>query len=138
MAVSGSGHPRSRGTEQQQDFSGIGAEQVMNELLNIVEDCPTFLDGVDNRREIIVDKHHVGSVFRDVRSRDAHRDADVGHLDRCRVVNTVAGHGDNVAVRAQGRNNSQLVLGGDACVDTDLFDALAQLRRPKDYPGRFH
>ena len=55
--------------------------------------------------------------LRDVGAGDAHRDADVGGLQRRRVVHAVAGHRDDPTVRVQRLDDPQLVLRRDAGVD---------------------
>ena len=52
--------------------------------------------------------------FGHVGAGDAHRDADVGLLERGRVVHAVAGHGDDVAARLQRLDQPQFLLGRDA------------------------
>ena len=110
----------------------------MNELLYIVEDCPTFLHSIDNRGEIIVHQDHVGSILGDIGPCDTHCDADVGHFDCRRIVNAVARHCDNLPMSAQGGNNSQFVFRSDACIDANLVNADSIIRRLKDYRDRFH
>ncbi len=61
-------------------------------------------------------------VLGDLRAR-AHRDADVGGLDRRGVVDAVAGHGHDVALLAQGLHHQHLVLGCHPADDADLVDA---------------
>ena len=56
-------------------------------------------------------------VLGDVGARDAHRHADVGLLERRRVVDAVAGHRHDVAVALQRVDDPQLVLRRHARVD---------------------
>jgi hypothetical protein len=51
--------------------------------------------------EVVVEQHHVRRLARDVGAALAHRHADVGRLQRRRVVHAVAGHGGELAGRLQ-------------------------------------
>ena len=51
----------------------------------------------DDRREVVVEQHHVRRLARHVGAALAHRDADVRALERRRVVDAVAGHRDELA-----------------------------------------
>ena len=75
------------------------------------------LDGADDGGEVVVLQDHVAGVLGDVGAGDAHRDADVGLLERGRVVDAVAGHRDDLAIALQRLDDAQLVLGGHARVD---------------------
>ena len=79
-----------------------------------------FLHRRDDRGEVVVGQHHVGRLLRHVGAGDAHRHADVGGLQRGRIVHAVAGHGDDRAARLQRLDDAQLVLGIDARVDRHL------------------
>ena len=72
--------------------------------------------------EVVVGQHHVGRFLGDVGAGDAHGHADVGGLQRRRVVDAVAGHRHHRAVALQGLHDAQLVLGIDARVDRHLPD----------------
>ena len=81
-----------------------------------------FFDRGDDRGEVVVGEHHVGGLFRHVRPGDAHGDADVGLLQRRRVVHAVAGHRHDRARAPQRVDDAQLVFGVDARVDGHLGD----------------
>ena len=74
----------------------------------------------DNRCKIIVRQHHICHIFGNVRSCDAHSDADVRSLDGGRVVNAVTGHCRHIAGISPGVYNTVLVLwlyaGINACL----------------------
>ena len=53
----------------------------------------------------------VGRLARDVGADPAHRDADVGALQRRRIVDAVAGHRDELAARLQRLDDPDLLLG---------------------------
>src|SRR3546814_5439498 len=53
---------------------------------------------------------------------DAHGYADIGLLERRRIVDAVAGHGDNLALRLQSANDAKLVLWAGPGEDRDAVD----------------
>lgn len=59
--------------------------------------------------EVVVDDDHVGRLLADVGAVLAHGDADVGALQGDAVVDTVAGHADNVAGALQGLHHEDNV-----------------------------
>ena len=70
-----------RGDEDADDLAHVRAEQELDGLADVVVNAAAFLDRADDRGEVVVREHHVGHVFRHVRTGDAHADADVGGLD---------------------------------------------------------
>jgi len=81
------------------DLSYVGRDEVADELFHVVVDGASFLDGGDDRREVVVGEHHLRGGLGDRRAR-AHRDADLGLLQRRRVVDTIPG--------LYGQNNAEL------------------------------
>ena len=61
------------------DLSDVGGDEVADELFHVVVDGASLLDGGDDRREVVVGKHHLRGGLGDRRAR-AHRDADLGLL----------------------------------------------------------
>ena len=113
MTVSGSGiAPPLRANTRNGTTSGsrVG-EDVEDELADVVEDLTPRLDSGDDRREVVVREDHRPRLARHLRSGQAHRDPDVGAAERRRVVDAVARHGDDVALRAQGVGDPELRLG---------------------------
>eukprot|EP01083_Nonionella_stella_P244131 850056_1 len=53
-------------------------EGVRDRLFEIAKQNSTHFDAVNDRREIPVQKNHVGRVLRHLRTGDAHRHTDVG------------------------------------------------------------
>jgi hypothetical protein len=72
---------------------------------------PAFLHRGDDGGEVVVQQHHVGGFLGNVGAGDAHGHADVGLLERRRVVDAVAGHGHDVAAVLQRLDDLELVLG---------------------------
>ncbi len=100
--------------EDDQDFADVAREQEVHELADVGIDHPPLLDGGDDAGEVVVGEHHVGGLLGDVGAGDAHGHADVGVLERRRVVHAVAGHRDDVATRFQRLDDARLVLRRDA------------------------
>ena len=69
--------------------------------------------GLDDRAEIVVEQHDRRRLARHVGAAAAHGDADVRRLERRRVVDAVAGHRDDLAVRLERVDDAQLLLGHD-------------------------
>ena len=88
----------------------------------VVVQGPAKLDGLDDRGEVVVGQDHHRGLFGDLGAGDAHRHADVGALECRRVVNTVAGHGDDVALAPKDLDQVDLVLRSDAGDDADVID----------------
>ena len=87
-----------------------------------------FADGRDDAREIVVEQHHRGRLARDVGADFAHGHADVGALQRRRVVHAVARHRDELALRLKRLDDADLLLGIDARVHAQMPHAVRQLR----------
>ena len=80
----------------------------------------------DNRRKIIVRQHHICHIFGNVRSCDAHSDADVRSLDGGRVVNAVTGHCRHMAGISPGVYDTGLVLWLYAGINADVPELLCK------------
>ena len=113
--------------EHREQFAGVRRQQVDQVLADVVEDAAAFLDRLHDAGEIVVGQHHVGGLLRDVGAGDAHGDADIGGLERGRVVDAVAGHGDDVALALERADDPQLVLGIDAGEHAHLLDDRVEL-----------
>ena len=92
----------------------VGGEDVGEELAQVVEHRAPFLDGDDDGGEVVVEQDDVGRFLGDIGAGDAHRDADVGALQRRRVVHPVAGHRDDLALALQGLHDAHLLVGAGA------------------------
>ena len=106
--------------EHRQHLADVRREQEAQELADVGEDPASLADRGDDRGEVVVGEDHVRRLLGHVGAGDAHRDADVGRLQRRRVVHAVARHRDDLAVRLQRVDDPQLVLRRDARVDRDL------------------
>ena len=76
--------------EHGHNLADVRRQEVAQELADVGEDRPPFLDGRDDGCEVVVGEHHVGRLLGHVGPGDAHGHADVGGLERRRVVDPVA------------------------------------------------
>ena len=90
----------------------------MHRLADVVVDPAPFGNGAHDGGEVVVRQDHIRRAFGDVRSALAHGAADVRAFERGRVVDAVAGHGDDLALRLQCAHDAHLVFGRDACEHT--------------------
>ena len=97
-------------THVRNDLRHVAGEDVRHELSNIGIDGPSFFDGVDDGRKIIVCQHHFRRALAHVRAGDAHRHADVRLFERGRIVHAVPGHGNDLTLRLQNLHQPQFVL----------------------------
>jgi len=78
--------PCRAGTAKMTSPSPGSWQRPHDDLGQVVKDGAPFFDSSADRGEIIVSQHHVGGLFGNVRARDAHRHANVGLLERGRIV----------------------------------------------------
>ena len=93
-------------------------------LDEVVVDAAALLDRGAQGREVVVGEHHVGGLLGRRGAAAPHRDADVGLAQRRRVVDAVAGDGDDLAARLQRPHEPQLVLRRDARVDVGASELM--------------
>ena len=96
-------------------------------VLHPLEDHPAVDDRVDDHREAGRHQHNVRRRARRV-GRAVHGDADVGLLERGRVVDAVARHADREAALLQHVDDRELVLGHHLREAVGVLDVLAVLR----------
>src|SRR5690348_10941972 len=82
---------------------------------------------MDDRAEIVVEKHESSGLPRDIGATRSHGNADVGGLECGRVVDTVSGHRDNFASLLQEFDDSQLLLRYDASENIHACQTCSQL-----------
>ena len=92
-------------------FAAIGRQRPVDHLPDIVVDRAAFAHGGDDRGEIVVGQHQLGGLLGGLGALAAHRHADIGALQRRRIVDAVAGHRRHRAIRLQRLHQAQLVLG---------------------------
>jgi len=121
---------RQAGEDREQDdtrLATIGGQDEQQRLLDVVEDRAAFAHRAGDGGEVVVRQHQRGGFARRVRAAHAHGDADVGGLQRWRIVHPVAGHGDQLALALQGRDQAQLVFGAGPRDDLGLAQTFAKL-----------
>ena len=97
--------------QQRQARNGdVNGKDETHRLAQIVVDAAAETDRLDDRAEIVVEQHDGGSFARDIGSAAAHGDADMGGLQRGRVVDAVAGHRDDLAIGLVGVDDAQLLV----------------------------
>ena len=109
----------------------LGDEQV-RDALDVCDHPPALGDDAWHVRELVVEKHNLRDGPRRGRA-VAHRDADVGVLQRERVVHAVAGHRDHVTASLQRRDDRPLLLRRDPAEDARRVRAPEQALR--DHSG---
>jgi hypothetical protein len=90
-------------------------------LGQVVVELAALLDRAHDRREIVVGEDHPAGVLGNLGAA-AHRDPDVGGLDRRRVVDPVSGHRDHVPLLLERVDEQHLVLRCDTADDADPVD----------------
>ena len=93
------------------EFGDVVGEVVGQEPSDVEEGLAALPHGRHDRGEVVVEQDQVRSLPGDLGAGGAHRDADVGHLQRRCVVHAITGHRHDVPTPAQGLGDPQLVLG---------------------------
>lgn len=123
------GNAECSGEEDGDDLADVGRDEVADELLHVVVDGASLLNSGDNRGEVVVSEYHLRRRFGH-RSARTHSDTDLGLLQRRRVVDTVACHGSNLAVRLQILDDLLLVCRLDTSEESSALACLRlRLRR---------
>src|SRR5690606_23714682 len=84
--------------EDRDDLTKVAGQEEDDSFLNVGINISAFFDCADNRGEVVVSQNHIGRAFADVRSGDAHGDTDVSEFQGRCVIDSVTGHGDDVAM----------------------------------------
>ena len=102
-------------------------DDVGHRLAQIVVDAAPETDGPHNRPEIIVQQHKRRCFARHIGATSTHGDADIGRLERRRVIHTVPGHRNHGAMRLECLDDAQLLRRHDAGEDADAGDGRRKL-----------
>ena len=127
VAVSGSSNPIEDGQHDCQRFPAIGRQGPHDVLANIVVDRAAFAHRRDDRGEIVVEQDDVGRLLGGFGAFQSHRHADIRRLQRRRVVDSIAGHGDDRAIGLERPDDPQLMLGAGAREHRYPLDGHCQL-----------
>ena len=99
--------------------------------LEVAEQLPAFGDRPDDGAEVVVEQHDRGHLARAARAALAHRDADVGGLQRRHVVHAVTGDRHDLTGGLQRRTRSSL-CDGMARATTSTPSSVGRRQRPRD------
>ena len=119
---------RERREEYGQDRADRRRELEADELQDVVVQRAALSHRADDGGEVVVGQHHGGGLLGHRRAADAHRHADVGLLQRRRIVDAVPGHRHDVPLGLQRAHDLHLVRGRHAGEHGDLVDRRGQLR----------
>ena len=86
------GIPNSKRHQRQPRDGHMHGKDEAHRLAQVVVDAPPQPDGGDDGAEIIIQQHDGGRLARHIGAAPAHRHADIGGLQRWRVIHPVAGH----------------------------------------------
>ena len=114
--------PEQHRGEHGDDLADVGAQQEADHLADVGVNAASFADCVDDGGKIVVGQCHIRRALGDVGAGDAHRAADVGGLQRGRVVHAVAGHGDHLTLPLPCLDDADLVFRRNAGVDGNVPD----------------
>ncbi len=106
---------------QQDDLAEITRQEEHEILFDILKDRPPLFHGRDNRSEIVVGERHGGGLFGHVGAGDPHGDTDISLLERRRVIDAVASHGDDMPLVLQRGHHAEFVRWRNTGVDFDVF-----------------
>ena len=103
--------------------SGVVDESEEEVLADVAHHRAAEADGFLDAAQVAFEQRNAGAFHRHIGA-GAHRDADIGRGERGRVVDTVPGHRDDVALLAQFANSFVFVLRLDAgfhLIDAELL-----------------
>jgi hypothetical protein len=105
--------------DEWQDLWDVGGESVGNGFLQVIEDESTFLDTVNDGREVIIEQEHIGSILSNIRS-GTHSNTNIGLLNSWGVIDTITGNSDDVSSLLAGIDDKKL-LGWSGSGEDDLW-----------------
>lgn len=75
--------------EQDESLRDVGGEHVEDELLDVVKDTATLLDGGHDRGKVVVAENDIRGILGDIRTGLTHGNTDIGTAERGRIVDTI-------------------------------------------------
>ena len=120
--------PQQGGVQYRQNSGGIAGEQELNGPLDVGIHVPAVFYRFHNGGEVVIRQHHTGGVLGNLRSRNAHGHADIRLLQSRSIIDTVTGHGYQIASLLPCPDNADLMLRGYPGIDADLRHKVPQLR----------
>jgi hypothetical protein len=100
----------------------VKGDQVEERALDVLKDVPPLADGGHNRCEVVVEENEIRRATGYVSAAPTHGDADVGPMQGGRVVDAVAGHGDDGAGALQAVDDEEFLFGADPRKDRSAVD----------------
>jgi hypothetical protein len=82
----------------------------------------SLADCGDDRGEIIIGQHYLGSLLRYLDALAAHGNPDIRPPERRGIIDAISRHGNDCAVRLKCLHQAQFVFGGRARENSRLFD----------------
>ena len=98
----------------------------MHRLADVGVNAAPFLHGGDDGAKAIVGEHHIGGAFGNLGAALAHCAANIGGLERGRIVHAVAGHGYHLAALLQGPHDAHLMFRRHARINGAMGRTAAQ------------
>ncbi|GKT79636.1 LOW QUALITY PROTEIN: unnamed protein product [Colletotrichum tofieldiae] len=95
---------------KEDDLTDVGAEQVKNELLDVVKHATTLADGGNDGVELVVSQHNLGGRLGDVGT-GTHGDTDISAGQRGGIVDTITSHGHEGVAATEGVDHAGLGVG---------------------------
>ncbi len=95
--------PEENGREDRERLSAVRRHHEKDRLLDVVVHRASLSHGGADGCEVVVGEHHVRGFLGNLRALDTHGHADVGLLERGRVVHAVARHGNDLPARLHWR-----------------------------------
>jgi hypothetical protein len=127
IGSSGTGQTEERRSRHRPDLGRVAGEHEAHELPDVVVDAPPLAHRRHDRGEVVVEQHDVRRLARDVSAGPAHRDADVGLAERRRIVHPVTGHGHELALPLERRDDADLLGRIDARENPHAAQPVVQL-----------
>ena len=116
---------KDRGGDDREQAHHVLRDEQVRDPFHVADHPPAFGDHRWQVGELAVQQHQLGDRLGGLRA-VAHRDADVGVLERQRVVDAVAGHRHDVPVGTAARCTSARFCSGDTRPNTVVFPAISR------------
>ena len=117
-----------QGSVKHRQYSGcITGQQKLNGSFDVCIHVSSVFYSFYDCGEVIVRQHHVGGILGNLRSGNAHCNADVCLLQSGSIVDAVTGHSNKIAAMLPRPNNSDFMLGGYSGINADLRNKALKL-----------
>jgi len=107
--------------EHDEHGSDVDGKLELQELLDVVEDVATVLNGGFDGAEVVVGEDDVGGVLGNIGSGDAHSEANISSVESGCVVGTVTSHGNSSFLLLEACDEQELVIRGRASQNLELL-----------------